>query len=79
MFVKIGISVHQMMKLTELEKCVELGYLPFAEKGVRNLLHSFRKLDPEESLDLSRMCRSIKDRESKVLILNLSIHCLTFR
>ncbi|XP_027363108.1 protein FAR1-RELATED SEQUENCE 11 isoform X2 [Abrus precatorius] len=32
MFAKTGISVHQMMRLMELEKCVEPGYLPFTEK-----------------------------------------------
>ncbi|KAK7284048.1 hypothetical protein RIF29_13799 [Crotalaria pallida] len=64
MFAKTGISVHQMMRLMELEKCVEPGYLPFTEKDVRNLLQSFRKLDPqEESLDLLRMCRNIKDKD----------------
>lgn len=62
MFAKTGISVQQMMRLLELEKCVEPGYLPFTEKDVRNLLQSFRKLDPEdESIDLLRMCRNIKD------------------
>ncbi|XP_004485421.1 protein FAR1-RELATED SEQUENCE 11 [Cicer arietinum] len=65
MFAKTGISVHQMMRLMELEKCVEPGYLPFTEKDVRNLLQSFRKLDPEEeSLDLLRMCRNIKEKDS---------------
>ncbi|KAG4981632.1 hypothetical protein JHK82_026493 [Glycine max] len=64
MFAKTGISVHQMMRLMELEKCVEPGYLPFTEKDVRNLLQSFRKLDPEEeSLDLLRMCRNIKEKD----------------
>lgn len=64
MFAKTGISVHQMMRLMELEKCVEPGYLPFTEKDVRNLLQSFRKLDPEEeTLDLLRMCRNIKDKD----------------
>ncbi|MED6124394.1 Protein FAR1-RELATED SEQUENCE 11 [Stylosanthes scabra] len=64
MFAKTGISVHQMMRLMELEKCVEPGYLPFTEKDVRNLLQSFRKLDPEEeSLDLLRMCRTIKEKD----------------
>ncbi|RVW44272.1 Protein FAR1-related sequence 11 [Vitis vinifera] len=54
----------QMMRLMELEKCVEPGYLPFTEKDVRNLLQSFRKLDPEdESIDLLRMCRNIKDKD----------------
>ncbi|KAI9072176.1 hypothetical protein K1719_045843 [Acacia pycnantha] len=32
MYAKTGISVHQMMRLLELEKCVEPGYLPFTEK-----------------------------------------------
>ncbi|EYU35024.1 hypothetical protein ABFS82_02G078100 [Erythranthe guttata] len=64
MFAKTGISVQQMMRLLELEKCVEPGYLPFTEKDVRNLLQSFRKVDPEdESVDLLRMCRSIKDKD----------------
>ncbi|XP_027158742.1 protein FAR1-RELATED SEQUENCE 11 [Coffea eugenioides] len=64
MFAKTGISVQQMMRLMELEKCVEPGYLPFTEKDVRNLLQSCRKVDPEdESIDLLRMCRNIKDKD----------------
>ncbi|KAI9107265.1 hypothetical protein K1719_021653 [Acacia pycnantha] len=64
MYAKTGISVHQMMRLLELEKCVEPGYLPFTEKDVRNLLQSFRKLEPEEeSIDLLRMCRNIKEKD----------------
>lgn len=64
MFVKTGISVQQMMRLLELEKCIEPGYLPFTEKDVRNLLQSFRKVDPEdESIDLLKMCRNIKDKD----------------
>ncbi|KAF5786535.1 putative transcription factor FAR family [Helianthus annuus] len=64
MFAKTGISVQQMMRLLELEKCVEPGYLPFTEKDVRNLLQSFRKVDLEdESIDLLRMCRNIKDKD----------------
>lgn len=64
MFAKTGISVQQMMRLMELEKCVEPGYLPFTEKDIRNLLQSCRKVDPEdESIDLLRMCRNIKDKD----------------
>ncbi|CAK9153875.1 unnamed protein product [Ilex paraguariensis] len=64
MFAKTGISVQQMMRLMELEKCVEPGYLPFTEKDVRNLLQSYRKVDPEdESIDLLRMCRNIKEKD----------------
>lgn len=64
MFAKTGISVQQMVRLLELEKCIEPGYLPFTEKDVRNLLQSFRKVDPEdESIDLLRMCRNIKERD----------------
>ncbi|KAJ8767698.1 hypothetical protein K2173_020638 [Erythroxylum novogranatense] len=64
MFAKTGISVQQMMRLMELEKCVEPGYLPFTEKDVRNLLQSFRKLDPgEETIDLLRMCRNNKEKD----------------
>lgn len=64
MFAKTGISVQQMMRLMELEKGVEPGFLPFTEKDVRNLLQSFRKVDPEdESIDLLRMCRSIKEKD----------------
>ncbi|XP_057452114.1 protein FAR1-RELATED SEQUENCE 11-like [Lotus japonicus] len=41
-----------------------LRFLPFTEKDIRNLLQSFRKLDPEEeSLDLLRMCRNIKEKD----------------
>ncbi|KAF8408571.1 hypothetical protein HHK36_004634 [Tetracentron sinense] len=64
MFAKTGISVQQMMRLMELEKCVEPGYLPFTEKDVRNLLQSFRKVDQEDdSIDLLKMCKSIKDKD----------------
>lgn len=64
MFAKTGISVQQMMRLMELEKCVEPGYLPFTEKDVRNLIQSFRKVDQEEeSIDLLRMCKNIKEKD----------------
>lgn len=64
MYAKTGISVQQMMRLLELEKCVEPGYLPFTEKDVRNLIQSFRKVDPEEdNIDLLRMCRNIKEKD----------------
>ncbi|XP_021736076.1 protein FAR1-RELATED SEQUENCE 11-like [Chenopodium quinoa] len=64
MYAKTGISVQQMMKLLELEKCVEPGFLPFTEKDVRNLIQSFRKLDPEEdSIDLLKMCSNIKEKD----------------
>lgn len=64
MFAKTGISVQQMMRLMELEKCVEPGYLPFTEKDVRNLLQSFRKVDQDdEGIDLLRMCKNIKDKD----------------
>lgn len=64
MFAKSGISVQQMMKLMELEKHVEPGYLPFTEKDVRNLIQSFRKVSQdEEGIDLLRMCKSIKEKE----------------
>ncbi|KAL4588454.1 hypothetical protein LXL04_001344 [Taraxacum kok-saghyz] len=65
MFAKTGISVQQMMRLMELEKCVEPGYLPFTEKDVRNLIQSFRKVDLEdESIDLLRMCKNIKEKDN---------------
>lgn len=64
MFAKTGISVQQMMKLLELEKCVEPGLLPFTEKDVRNLIQSFRKVDQDEdSIDLLRMCKNIKEKD----------------
>ncbi|KAH0877083.1 hypothetical protein HID58_064477 [Brassica napus] len=64
MFSKTGITVQQMMRLMELEKCVEPGFLPFTEKDVRNLLQSFKKLDPEdENIDFLRMCQSIKEQD----------------
>ncbi|XP_010930511.1 protein FAR1-RELATED SEQUENCE 11 isoform X2 [Elaeis guineensis] len=64
MFAKSGISVQQMMRLMELEKCVEPGYLPFTEKDVRNLIQSFKKVDQdEESIDLLKMCRNIKEKD----------------
>ncbi|XP_068652129.1 protein FAR1-RELATED SEQUENCE 11-like [Aristolochia californica] len=64
MYAKTGISVQQMMRLLELEKCVEPGNLPFTEKDVRNLLQSFRKVEHEDdSIDLLRMCKNIKDKD----------------
>lgn len=64
MFAKTGITVLQMMRLMELEKCVEPGHLPFTEKDIRNLLQSFKKAESvEESIDLLRMCRNIKDKD----------------
>ncbi|KAK6945532.1 FAR1 DNA binding domain [Dillenia turbinata] len=64
MFNKSRISVQQMMRLLELEKCVEPGYLPFTEKDVRNLLQSFKKVDQEEEgIGLLRMCKNIKDKD----------------
>ncbi|KAM0947254.1 putative transcription factor FAR family [Dioscorea sansibarensis] len=64
MFAKTGISVQQMMRLMELEKCVEPGFLPFTEKDVRNLLQSFKKMDQEEeNIDLLRMCKKISDKD----------------
>ncbi|XP_023530341.1 protein FAR1-RELATED SEQUENCE 11-like [Cucurbita pepo subsp. pepo] len=64
MYAKSGISVQQMMRLMELEKGLEPGYLPFTEKDVRNLLQSFRKLEhEEESIDLLRMCQNIKEKD----------------
>ncbi|WVZ85777.1 hypothetical protein U9M48_032655 [Paspalum notatum var. saurae] len=38
MFAKSGISVQQMVRIMELEKCIEPGNLPFTEKDVRNLM-----------------------------------------
>ncbi|XP_020588049.1 protein FAR1-RELATED SEQUENCE 11 isoform X2 [Phalaenopsis equestris] len=64
MFSKTGISVQQMMRLMELEKCVEPGYLPFTEKDVRNLIQSFRRVEQDdENLDLLRMCRNHKEKD----------------
>lgn len=64
MFYKSGITVQQMMRLMELEKCVEPGKLPFTEKDVRNFIQSLRKIDQEEEgIDLLRMCKSIKERD----------------
>ncbi|MQL76277.1 hypothetical protein Taro_008662 [Colocasia esculenta] len=64
MFAKSGISVQQMMRVLELEKCVEPGYLPFTEKDVRNLIQAFRKVEQsEDGIDLLKMCRNIKDKD----------------
>lgn len=63
MFAKSGISVQQMMRIMELEKCVEPGSLPFTEKDVSNLILSFRRFDQEESIDLLRMCRILKEND----------------
>ncbi|KAK1322993.1 Protein FAR1-RELATED SEQUENCE 11 [Acorus calamus] len=63
LFAKTGISVQQMMRLMELEKGVEPGYLSFTEKDVRNLLQSFRRVDQgEDNIDLLKMCRNLKDK-----------------
>ncbi|KAM3387199.1 hypothetical protein ACQJBY_010191 [Aegilops geniculata] len=64
-FAKSGISVQQMMRIMELEKCVQPGSLPFTEKDVRNLIHSFRRFDQEEeeSVDLLQMCRNVKEKD----------------
>ncbi|KAG7596505.1 hypothetical protein ISN44_As06g009530 [Arabidopsis suecica] len=52
------------MLMVELEKCVELGFLPFTAKDVSNMLQSFKKLDPEdENIDFLRMCQSIKEKD----------------
>lgn len=64
MFAKSGISVQQMMRIMELEKRVEPGSLPFTEKDVRNLIHSFRRFDQEEeNIDLLKMCRKYKEKD----------------
>uniref|UniRef100_K3YDJ2 Protein FAR1-RELATED SEQUENCE n=2 Tax=Setaria italica TaxID=4555 RepID=K3YDJ2_SETIT len=69
MFAKAGISVQQMMRIMELEKCVEPGSLPFTEKDVRNLMQSFRKVDHEEdeSVDLLRMCKDFKEKDPSLM------------
>uniref|UniRef100_A0A453C1U2 Protein FAR1-RELATED SEQUENCE n=1 Tax=Aegilops tauschii subsp. strangulata TaxID=200361 RepID=A0A453C1U2_AEGTS len=54
----------QMMRIMELEKCVQPGSLPFTEKDVRNLIHSFRRFElEEESVDLLQMCRNVKEKD----------------
>uniref|UniRef100_A0ACD5UBH8 Uncharacterized protein n=1 Tax=Avena sativa TaxID=4498 RepID=A0ACD5UBH8_AVESA len=64
LFAKSGISVQQMMRIMELEKCVEPGSLPFTEKDVRNLIHSLRRFDQEEqNVDLLKMCRNFKEKD----------------
>ncbi|KAF0893209.1 hypothetical protein E2562_023229 [Oryza meyeriana var. granulata] len=63
MFAKSGISVQQMMRIMELEKCLEPGNLPFTEKDVRNLIQSCRKFDQEESIDLIKMCIKFKEKD----------------
>ncbi|OEL17418.1 Protein FAR1-RELATED SEQUENCE 11 [Dichanthelium oligosanthes] len=65
MFAKSGISVQQMMRIMELEKCVEPGNLPFTEKDVRNLIQSFRKVNHEdgESVDLLGLCKNFKEKD----------------
>ncbi|XP_062185420.1 protein FAR1-RELATED SEQUENCE 11 [Phragmites australis] len=65
MFAKSGISVQQMIRIIELEKSVKPGSLPFTEKDVRNLIHSFRKVDQVEegSVDLLRMCKNFKEKD----------------
>jgi hypothetical protein len=64
LFAKSGISVQQMVRIMELEQCVEPGSLPFTEKDVRNLIHSFKRFgQEEESLDLLKMCRMFKEKD----------------
>ncbi|KAI4966626.1 hypothetical protein ZWY2020_037825 [Hordeum vulgare] len=54
----------QMMRIMELEKCVQPGTLPFTEKDVRNLIQSFRRFEhQEESVDLLQMCRNVKEKD----------------
>uniref|UniRef100_A0A453C1R9 Uncharacterized protein n=1 Tax=Aegilops tauschii subsp. strangulata TaxID=200361 RepID=A0A453C1R9_AEGTS len=54
----------EMMRIMELEKCVQPGSLPFTEKDVRNLIHSFRRFElEEESVDLLQMCRNVKEKD----------------
>ncbi|KAM0916628.1 hypothetical protein ACQ4PT_009995 [Festuca glaucescens] len=61
---KSGISVQQMMRIMELEKCFVPGSLPFTEKDARNLIHSFRRFDQEEeNVDLLKMCRIFKEKD----------------
>jgi antitoxin component of RelBE/YafQ-DinJ toxin-antitoxin module len=64
MFAKSGITVQQMMRIMELEKCIEPGSLPFTEKDVRNLIQS-RKVEHEddERVDLLRMCKNFKEKD----------------
>lgn len=66
MFAKTGISVQQMMRLLELEKSVEPGFLPFTEKDVRNLIQTFRKVEQNDDSvdsDLLKMCKTIKEKD----------------
>ncbi|KAM0903894.1 hypothetical protein ACQ4PT_018386 [Festuca glaucescens] len=64
LFAKSGIFVQQMMRIMELEKRVEPGSLPFTEKDVSNLIHSFRRSNQEEeNVDLLKMCRIFKEKD----------------
>ncbi|KAL3849716.1 hypothetical protein ACJIZ3_011598 [Penstemon smallii] len=64
MYAKAGMSVRQMLRLMEIEKGIKLGCLPFSEIDVRNLLQSFRNVEPDnDPIDLLKMCKEKKDRD----------------
>ncbi|KAI5429436.1 hypothetical protein KIW84_034151 [Lathyrus oleraceus] len=61
-----GLSVRQLMRIIELEKNVEHGYLPFIEKDVRNLfLKAKKKVEITDVVDLLKYCEDVKKSCSK--------------
>ncbi|CAL5191621.1 unnamed protein product [Lathyrus oleraceus] len=61
-----GLSVRQLMRVIELEKNVEHGYLPFIEKDVRNLfLKAKKKVEITDVVDLLKYCEDAKKSCSK--------------
>ncbi|CAI9108539.1 OLC1v1008161C1 [Oldenlandia corymbosa var. corymbosa] len=64
MFSKAGMSVRQMLRLMELEKGVKVGYLPFSEIDLRNMLLSIRNVGHDhDPLDLLKLCKEKKDKD----------------
>ncbi|KAI5407870.1 hypothetical protein KIW84_053927 [Lathyrus oleraceus] len=61
-----GLSVRQLMRVIELEKNVDHGYLPFIEKDVRNLfLKAKKKVEITDVVDLLKYCEDAKKSCSK--------------
>ena len=61
-----GLSVRQIMRVMELEKNINHGYLPFLEKDVRNL---FTKIEKNHGVtdvkDLLEHCKVAKEEDCK--------------
>ncbi|KAH7848663.1 hypothetical protein Vadar_005885 [Vaccinium darrowii] len=61
-----GLSVKQIMRIMELEKGIDHGYLPFCEKDVRNLFTRVRKEHgTHDAADLLQHCKIAKEENVK--------------